>query len=186
MTLRSLLVRLYPRSWRKEYGAELAGILAQESLTLSVVADVLVSAARQHLRRDAPWKICSLGLALWTTCLAIIALERFVTFGQFLCCYIVGQLFLSAAGAWTALRENSGVWRATAASAKAAMLPDAAFVAVYILSLVYRWDTLTAYRGHGPYYWISKTVLVTVFASLLFGLSGASLARMVIRFRRLA
>ena len=65
MTCRKLLLLAYPRSWRDEYGEELAGLLASKRLTFAAVADILGSALTQHFRRDDPWKICGAGLALW-------------------------------------------------------------------------------------------------------------------------
>ena len=41
MSWRNLLVRSYPRSWREEYGEELAGVLAQKRPAVRLVADVL-------------------------------------------------------------------------------------------------------------------------------------------------
>jgi hypothetical protein len=185
MILRELLIRVYPRPWRNEFGPELAGILANRRLTPAVIADVLASAARQHLRHD-PWKICALGLALWTSVLLIISFEGFVDRAAFLWCYFVGQLFLFVAGAWTGLRENSGIWRATTASAKAALVPVAACLIVSSLCMLHYWGGPREIHGHNISYWIWKNVVVTILASLLFGLAGASFARLVNHFRRTA
>ena len=56
MTLRELLLRAYPRSWRQEYGEEMADILAQSRLNLALMSNVLRSAAIQRWRRTEPWK----------------------------------------------------------------------------------------------------------------------------------
>jgi hypothetical protein len=47
------LLRLYPAAWRREYGAELAEVLASRPLTLRTCANVAWSALRQQ-KRDAP------------------------------------------------------------------------------------------------------------------------------------
>jgi hypothetical protein len=185
MTLRDLLLRSYPRAWRDEYGPELGGILAHKRLTPALIADILASSARQHLRRD-PWKSCSLCLALWTAGLLLVAGKGLVTYPEFLGGYIAGQLFLFAAGAWTVLRENSGIRGATAASVKAALVPDAVCILVSSVNILRYWGASTALYGHSVYYWISKNFVITVFVSVVFGLAGASLARLVSRFRRFA
>jgi hypothetical protein len=189
MTLRDLLIRAYPRSWRDEFGSELAGILANRKLTPAVVSDVLASAALQHFRRD-PWKICTVGFGLWTSGLLIFALEGLVDRLAFSRCYFAGQLFLFAAGAWTGLREDSGIWRATTASAKAAVVPVAAYIVVSSVRMLYYWLHYWSgghqIQGQNISYWILKNVVVTILASLLFGLAGASFARLVKRFLRAA
>ncbi len=48
-----LLVTLHPRSWRAEYGEELADLLGCDRVTAAVVLDVLRNAARQHARAHA-------------------------------------------------------------------------------------------------------------------------------------
>jgi hypothetical protein len=185
MILRDVLIRAYPRSWRNEFGPELAGILANKNLTPAVIADVLASAALQHLRHD-PWKICALGLGLWTSSLLIMAFEGFVDRPVFLWCYFAGQLFLFAAGAWTGLREDSGIWRATTASAKAALVPVAACIVVSSLSMLHYWGGSREIQGHNVSYWVWKNVVVTILAALVFGLAGASFARLANHFRRTA
>jgi hypothetical protein len=182
MTLRDLLIRAYPRSWRDEFGPELAGILAGRKLTPALIADVLTSAALQHFRDD-PWKICALGLSLWTSGLLLVALQGFVDRVVFLWCYFAGQLFLFAAAAWTGLREHSGVWSAMTASAKAALVPVAVCIVVSSLSMLHYWGGSREMHGHNVSYWIWKNVVVTVLASVLFGLAGASFARLVNRLR---
>lgn len=53
MPLIRLLLALHPRSWRARYGEELRALLEAAPLTASVVLDVLVNAARQHVRVHA-------------------------------------------------------------------------------------------------------------------------------------
>jgi len=185
MILRNLLIRAYPRSWREEFGPELAGILANRKLTPALIADVLASAALQHLRHD-PWKICALGLALWTSSLLIMAFEGFVGRQVFLWCYFTGQLFLFAAGAWTGLRDDCGIGSAMTASAKTALVPVAACIVVSSLRMLHYWGGSHEIDGHDVTYWIWKNVVVTVVAALLFGVAGASFGRLINHFRRTA
>ena len=183
MSLRDLLLRTYPRPWREEYGPELAGILSRKRLTPALIADVLASSARQHLRRD-PWKICALGLALWTSALLVVGAEGLLTKPEFLCGWIAGQLLLFTAGAWTVLRENCGIRRSTVASLKTAAVPDAACILIAGLNMLRYWGASNPVYGHSAYYWIAKNAVITVLVSVVFGLSGASLACLVSRFRR--
>jgi hypothetical protein len=46
----ALLMRLYPRAWRNEYGAELADMLRARPLTARVCTDVVISASIQRMR----------------------------------------------------------------------------------------------------------------------------------------
>ncbi len=100
MTWRNVLLRAYPRSWRDEYGDEFAGLLTRRRLTFAVVVDVLASAARQHLYRDDPWKICGVGLFLWT-CLGL-ALGAAPPFS-----WVAVPLTILVAGTWAG--ASSGV-----------------------------------------------------------------------------
>ena len=174
MTVRNLLLRAYPRTWRDEYGEELAGVLAQRRLTFAVVADVLANGARQHLYRDDPWKICGTGLLMWTSTVVLFAAARLFTYPSFLWCYMAGFLFLFAAGAWTMLRQKSGVWRATVASAKAALIGHSPDVAMYA----------AMFRGGAHSWMLAKTFAITLLLSLLFGLAGAVLGRFITALRR--
>jgi hypothetical protein len=58
----TVLLRLYPSSWRREYGAELADLLLARPLTTAIVGDVLWNGARHRLRVTEPATI--LGLAM--------------------------------------------------------------------------------------------------------------------------
>jgi hypothetical protein len=175
MTLWKLFLRAYPRSWRDEYGEEFAAVLAQQRLTLGVVADVLGNGARQHLLRDEAWKICGAVLALWNLTVLVLAAERFVitTRPTFLWCYSAGFLLLFAAGGWTVLREKSGIRRATVASAKAALVGHA-------LDVV----GLFAMLRNGGARWIPRSLEVNVVLCLLFALAGVLPARFFTSLRK--
>jgi hypothetical protein len=180
MTLRNLLLRAYPRSWRDEYGEELAGILAQKRLTFGAAADVLVNALRQHFHRDAPWKICGAGLALWFLMYRLAAL--FSHSRTFLLWYwSAGLLIVLAAGAWTAARSKAGILAAAAASAKAAVIGQAGVVVLYLLVLP--WESAYSFQGRGIYYWALYTLAINLALSVEFGFAGALLGRSIARFR---
>ncbi len=44
------LLALYPRSWRLRYGEEIAAILGEERLSLSLIVDLILGAIDAHLR----------------------------------------------------------------------------------------------------------------------------------------
>jgi len=180
MTWRNLLVRAYPRSWRDEYGEELAGILAERRLTLRVAADVLVNALMQHFHRDAPWEICGVGLALWFLMYRLVAV--FNHSRPFLLWYwSAGLLIVLAAGAWTVARSKARILAATAASARAAVIGQAGVVVLYLLALPR--ESAYSFQGHGIYYWFLFTLAIDLALSLVFGFAGALLGRSVAHFR---
>ena len=180
MILRNLLVRAYPRSWRHEYGEELAGILAQSRLTPGVAADVLVNALTQHFHRDALWEICGAGLALWFLMYRLVAVfshDRTLQLSYF----SAGLLIVLVAGAWTVARSKARILAAGAASAKAAVIGQAGVVVLYLLVLP--WESAYSFRGHGIFYWALYTLAINLALSLVFGFAGALLGRSIARFR---
>lgn len=151
MTLRNILVRAYPRSWRAEYGEELAGILGKARLTFRVVADVLAGALRQHLRRDDPWKICGAVLFLWAS------LRLLVRSGSTDALPLV-VFFLT--GAWTVWRKHAGLLEAARAAVLVAILslvPDALSLLLYGPIPVTRAGGTVVYKW-GSYMSISSAV----------------------------
>jgi hypothetical protein len=182
MTARSVLLRAYPRQWRDEYGEELAGILAGRRLTFEVVADVLGGALTQHFHRDAPWKICGAGLALWflMTRLVVLFLHSRTAMLWY---WSGGFLIVLAAGAWTVTRSKLRILRATAASEKAALIGQAGVVVLYLLALPR--EIAYSFRGHGIYYWFLYTLAINLAVSVVFGFAGSLLAWGICRIRSL-
>jgi hypothetical protein len=180
MILQNLLLRAYPRSWREEYGEELAGILAPRRLTPGIAADVLLNALKHHFHRDAPWKICGVGLALWFLMYRLVAV--FNHSRPFLLWYwSAGLLIVLAAGAWTVARSKARILAAAVASAKAAAIGQAGMVVLYLLALSR--ESAYSFQGHGIYYWFLYTLAINLALSLMFGFGGALLGRSIARFR---
>ena len=183
MTLRDILVRAYPRSWRKEYGEELAGVLGQRALSVGVVADVLAGALRQHLRRDAPWKICGAFLFLWTS------FRLFVRSGS---TDALPLVIFVLAGAWTVWRKHSGMPEAGRAAVLVAILsivPDALSLLLYgpmpVVSpdgaVVYKWGAYISVSGvikFGWWQYVEILPLVLVAGATL-GFAGALVGKFV-------
>jgi len=174
MTSRDLLLRAYPRSWREEYGEELAAIWAQSRLTPRLTADLLINGVRQHFLRDAPWKFCGAGLALWLLMLrpvlALLHEGRIFAIWYF----ALGSLLVSLAGALTVRRQRASILAGAKASAKATLLGTAGFFALYFCVLLgYRSDP-----NIGPLidFWFAKTVVLSLTTCLVLGFLGALLA----------
>jgi hypothetical protein len=98
------LIRLYRRSWRREYGPELIDILLSRPLTPAVIANVLSNGLRQRVLAAEPSTILGLALMPWAT--YQIAHEQRIVSLQTSNLYV---LFLIACGLWTNLRY-SGDW----------------------------------------------------------------------------
>ena len=120
-----VLVRAYPGSWRAEYGAELEGLLLSTGLSPAAVADVVRAAAIQHLKRDEPWKLCAVLLALWALiCSAWNTARPLSTL--FYTAELPSCSILLAGAFWSALRRPGmrfAVWDMTKAACFA-RLPD--------------------------------------------------------------
>src|SRR5262245_49000975 len=87
----TVLLRLYPHAWRKEYGAELAGILLARPLNWGVVGDVVWSSLGQRFRVAEPSSL--VGFASMLVVLAGFTVRP----GHFV-------LSLVGCGCWTHLR----------------------------------------------------------------------------------
>jgi hypothetical protein len=174
MTVRNLLVRAYPRSWREEYGEELAGVLARRRLTFAVAVDVLGGAARQHLYRDDPWKICGTGLFAWTVCGLLLK--------WYTGAVLVFPVFF-VAGLWTVLRTKSGIFEGGLAAVPAASLCCAPDIIAVLLNgpvpvrhggaIWYRWGLFVASSLHIDGWQYVELLSLVLVASAVLGLAGA-------------
>ncbi|HUL12959.1 MAG TPA: hypothetical protein VLU73_12430, partial [Methylococcaceae bacterium] len=84
------------------------------------------------------------------------------------------------------LRKDSGIWKATTASGKAALVPVTACIAMTSLSVLHYWSGFREIHGHSVSFWIWKNIVLSILAAFLFAFAGASFARVVNRFRRAA
>jgi hypothetical protein len=142
-TLVSWLLRLYPKAWRKEYGAELGDMLRARPLTARIVFDVARSAVWQQVRAVDASMYVGIGLMLVT--LAAMAaniveplpyawspgqsLHNKPTLPEHL--YLLQRplhsgfyvLALAALGFWTVLRGRNGPGRAAIYASSLASIP---------------------------------------------------------------
>jgi hypothetical protein len=58
------LVRLYPVTWRREYGAELSDMLAARPLNAAIIGDVLWTGLRERIRVAKPATLVGLAMML--------------------------------------------------------------------------------------------------------------------------
>ena len=176
MTVRRLLLRIYPRSWRVEYGDELADVLARKPLTLPVMLDVVRNGVWQHLRRDAPWAICGFALALWTLTMLVLSATHLFPLETLRWMAIASHLFVMVAAAWTIAREKCGIWRGLLASFKTTGI-GAAVLAIWVPAyMLARYGAVVG--GHGVWYWTWLNLRTVGQIDLFLGLTGAVTARL--------
>jgi hypothetical protein len=73
-----LLVALYPRRWREEFGEEFAALLEETRLTPRAVVDVVVQAARLHAESHRRLTAVLASL-LWSGCLEYLSVRARLT-----------------------------------------------------------------------------------------------------------
>lgn len=73
-----LLVALYPRKWRGEFGEEFAALLEETRLTPLAVADVIVHAGKVHTESHRRLVLVFASL-LWSGCLDYLAVRAHLT-----------------------------------------------------------------------------------------------------------
>jgi hypothetical protein len=78
MGMIGLLVALYPRKWRKEFGEEFAVLLEETRLTPRAVIDVVVQAAKLHAETH---RLLTSVLAslVWSGCLEYLSVRARLT-----------------------------------------------------------------------------------------------------------
>jgi hypothetical protein len=78
MGMIGLLVALYPRKWREEFGEEFAALLEEARLTPRAVVDVVVQAAKLHAESHRrPTAV--LASLLWSGCLEYLSVRAGLT-----------------------------------------------------------------------------------------------------------
>jgi hypothetical protein len=137
MTLRdrivNALVRLYPASWRAEYGAELADLLRGRPLGAGVMGDVLLNGCRARVHADLPATLIGLlmlGIVIAAYASgAVILKPTNITFPSL----VVAQtnprnemyvLVLVVGGLWTRLRRGGTIGRSAWAAAVVTFVAD--------------------------------------------------------------
>jgi hypothetical protein len=77
-SLINLLVRLFPRAWRVEYGAELREMLGSQRLTLSAIVDVVRTGVGLRLAgHNVAWRL--IFAAATSTAVELFAVHRHLT-----------------------------------------------------------------------------------------------------------
>ena len=186
------LLRAYPRTWRGEYGEELAGILARKRLTLRAIANVIGNGALQRLYGEDPWKICGAGLALWTCLGLVLSTDSRLAPSVARWCSLAPLPVLFATGAWTVLRKKAGSHEAGVAAAKAAVFcffPEVLAALMRGPTVVWHADG-TVWRQWGLYYATTLRIspwqygqdypLIVMAGSVLLGFGGALLGRFIV------
>jgi hypothetical protein len=78
MGMIGLLVALYPRKWREEFGEEFAALLEEARLTPRAVVDVVVQAAKLHAESHRRLTAVLASL-LWSGCLEYLSVRARLT-----------------------------------------------------------------------------------------------------------
>jgi hypothetical protein len=106
------LAGLYPRRWKREYGAEFADVLIRGPLDSSAVLNTVWNALRQQLRLGEPWLIVGIPwllLNIYGHLWNILYPAPYAAdpFSSALAARAVAGLFPFAIGYWTVLRDSS-------------------------------------------------------------------------------
>ena len=210
----SWLMRLYPKAWRNEYGAELADMLRARPLTGRVCGDIVLSALWQRLRaiQGPAW----VGIVLLFSMIAAIAsnivapphygrsLPEYIEFLQKPMRSEFYVLVITGLGFWTIVRGNQRPGRAVIIASLISSLP-LMVVGLLMLSGVLPYTELspgqipTTFEERGLLYTFYKGVqqvpgpapLSLVLAPLLrlpgaclWGVVGGALGRTYVNWRR--
>jgi hypothetical protein len=142
------LLRVYPAAWRAEYGEELGALLSDRPVNPSIVVDVVISATREHMKRDPIWKTCGICLFAWTVIGILLNNTVPLSHGGYEFYKTLWQLGLLLAGCLTLLgnRGKSPTW----AALKAALLGSFPEMVALILWAAGIFHPLVT-RAAGPY-----------------------------------
>jgi hypothetical protein len=182
--VRKLLVSAYPRSWRAEYGEELAEILAQRKLTPGVVGNVLWNAAVQQWRADEPgvrFAVRKFGFGclggLAGLVIALTGHSIGLPSGYSWVDAIDWPIYLIL-GASVYLRKKKGIRDGATVSLKVALASNLPFVLGLLLYGVA--------SHHLQQTWDAARYLAQfeILQSIPAGLVGAAMARYYVRFQR--
>jgi hypothetical protein len=195
------LVRLYPASWRREYGAELNDLLMARPLSAWVVGDVLWSGLRQRVRTAEPSTL--VGLAMMLAILAALVRniagappggrltplleDSSMTLPTVVVKPLMTEfyvLLLVGCGCWTQLRHRGTASQSGKAAAKVTLIAGAPIILAGLLMSAGMLDVRVLGSGFAP------TPLGVLFAPLsrlpeswIWGAVGAQLGRRISRLR---
>jgi len=117
----STFLRLYPKRWRREYGAELLDVVLARPLTIRAVADLAWNGLRQRGRNAEPSTILGLASMVAVSSGIVIAGGSYaqdwtavvrpssMTFPTITVTFLASNLYgflLMACGGWTAVRSK--------------------------------------------------------------------------------
>jgi len=200
-----LLLSIYPRAWRSEYGGELAAILAGRPLTLSIIADVVLCGVWQRFRYAKVWLVGGTALALWliigTAINSVSPLSRSAYNGFF----EMNWMAELAIGYICVSRYSRGPAAAALTAAKASLIgiiPELLLAALWATNVIHPaildMNGSPHIHGHGitdlcqrtegtasPVTLFIGVPITTVIPAFLFGFTGAAVARGVSMTRRL-
>ena len=197
------LVRLYPASWRAEYGPELTEILLAGALGPAVIGDVLWSGARQRARAAEPATILGLVAMLNIVGLFVESGVTYrndggallgptsMTFPTVTVTFLASNLYaylLIFCGCWTHLRHGGTAKQSGTAAAKMTLIAGMPII-VGALLMMAGIVTLRVSPAplHSPSAW---SILVAPLARLpgawIFGALGGQLGKRLARNRRRA
>ena len=192
-TLARVLMRLYPPSWRAEYGDELNDILLARPLTARVVADIVWNGLVQRGRAAAPSTIlgASMMLLVLANIVSSASAYRDVLFSPLRATHMtyptveialvkneVYVLLTILCGYWTQRRYRRGPKRAGWAAMRMSLITGTPVIAVGVLHAVGLMDATFLTNGDArPGAWMLITApMARVPESWIWGLGGGQLA----------
>lgn len=210
MTRRSVIVamllRVYLRAWRREYGAELADILIARPVTPRVLADVAWNGLRQRVRAAEPSTL--LGLASMLFLLGGVVLtptnydQRWTallqptskTFPTVTVTFMLSEVYailLVACGCWTHLRYGRTPGRAGVAAMKMSLIAGIPVTLGGLLMMFGLLDIATSPARSAVVYFpiplvLTLAPLLRVPEAWIWGAIGGLLGRWIARSRQRA
>jgi hypothetical protein len=189
-----LLLRLYPRPWREEYGPELEALLLARPLDMRVVADVAANGVRASLRNPDPAAACAVVTVAAMTLSAVKGgpdqhvLEGMTRLlsdsGKLLPTTVIAPLYgnaygllMVACGCWAAVRDRRSVWGGGRAAALATVAAGIPFIAAGMLMGAGVWHSAAALPSRATWVAIVLTPFFAAAQALVWGMVGAWIAR---------
>jgi hypothetical protein len=138
------LLRLYPATWRAEYGTELADVLRRRPLDACVIGDVFLNGFRARVRAELPTTVLGLLMTGMVIGAYISGVDILEPTHMTLPSLVVAQtnprnavyvLVLVSCGLWTRVRHGGTVRRSAWAAAMVTLIADVPVLVVGILTL---------------------------------------------------